>query len=121
MYVDAVEEQRLPAALDELASAGVVPSEVASLSEPLGFLVHDGGATSLLDAAYRFARHEPGADVVRFGTSSVEHLRANVRSISPPPLPEADLRRLHEEFGHLHGAGLDITDRPVHRASRQST
>ncbi len=59
--------------------------------EPLGFLVHEGGAESLIDAAYRFARHEPGIDVVLFGTSSVAHLEANIASILRPPLPAADV------------------------------
>jgi len=38
----------------------------AARVDPLGFLIHEGGASSLTDAAYRFARHEPGADVVLF-------------------------------------------------------
>ena len=66
-----------------------------------GFLVHEGGAASVVDAAYRFARHEPGCHVVLTGTGSVEHLDENVRSINAPPLPGADLDRLRSLFGHL--------------------
>jgi len=47
------------------------------------------------------SRHEPGADVVLFGTGDHEHLRSNIASILKPPLPEADRARLASLFGHL--------------------
>ena len=53
-------------------------------------------------------RHEPGADVVLFGTSSIRHMQANVASILSPPLPEADRTKLAELFGHLVGVGLGL-------------
>jgi L-galactose dehydrogenase len=95
----------------ELAAEGKVPAELAKAENPLSFLVHEGGAESVIDAAYRFARHEPGIDVVLFGTSSAAHLRANVASILRPPLPKADVARLYQLFGHLVGVGLDLPDR----------
>jgi aryl-alcohol dehydrogenase-like predicted oxidoreductase len=94
-----------------LAAEGKVPAELAKVKNPLGFLVHSAGAESVVDAAYRFARHEPGIDVVLFGTGSIEHLRANVRSILRPPLPAGDVQRLRDLFGHLVGVGLDLPDR----------
>ena len=94
-----------------LAAEGKLPAELATTKNPLGFLVHAGGAESIIDAAYRFARHEPGIDVVLFGTSSVEHLRANIASILRPPLPAADVQRLYDLFGHLVGVGLDLPGR----------
>jgi aryl-alcohol dehydrogenase-like predicted oxidoreductase len=100
--------------VQRLVAEGKLPAECAS-SEPLGFLIREGTATSLPDAAYRFARYEPGSDVVLFGTSNVEHLRANVASILKPPLPAADVTKLGELFGALRGVGLDSTDR--HHAS----
>jgi hypothetical protein len=104
---------QLAAALRELAAAGQVPAWLAESDDPLGFLVHPGGADSLTDAAYRFARHEPGVDVVLFGTGDVAHVRANIESILKPPLPAADRARLAELFGHLRGVGLDIPQRPA--------
>jgi aryl-alcohol dehydrogenase-like predicted oxidoreductase len=95
----------------QLAAQGELPRELVATGNPLGFLVHEGGAESIIDAAYRFARHEPGIDVVLFGTSSVEHLKANVASILRPPLPAADVRKLYDLFGHLTGVGLDLPDR----------
>jgi len=67
-------------------------------SDPLGFLVHEGGAMSIVDAAYRFCRYEPGTNVILSGTGNAEHLKANVESFSRPPLPQADLLRLKGIF-----------------------
>jgi len=99
--------ERLASTMRELAADGLVPQALADDPDPLGFLVHDGGATSVIDAAYRFVRHEPGVDVVLFGTGDHEHLRSNIASILKPPLPAADRDRLAALFGHLVGVGLD--------------
>ena len=94
-----------------LAAAGEVPAWLGDSDDPLGFLVHPGGASSLTDAAYRFVRHEPGVDVVLFGTGDAGHLRTNIQSILKPPLPEADRAKLAELFGHLRGVGLEAPPR----------
>ena len=73
--------ERLRTTLHELAASGQIPEAIADSPDTLGFLVHEGGASSIIDAAYRFCRHEPGVDVVLFGTGSIEHLRTNVASI----------------------------------------
>lgn len=99
--------ERLRITMIDLAAKGLVPGEIAASSDPLGFLVHQGGASSVPDAAYRFVRHEPGVDVVLFGTGDPEHLRTNIASILKPPLPAGDRRRLAELFGKLVGVGLD--------------
>ena len=98
---------RLAATMRELAAEGEVPQALADSPDPLGFLVHPGGASSVIDAAYRFVRHEPGADVVLFGTGDHAHLRSNIASILKPPLPAEDQARLATLFGHLVGVGLD--------------
>ncbi len=91
-----------------LAAAGLVPAELAQRGNPLDFLVHEGGASNVTDAAYRYVRHEPGVDVVLFGTGSHEHMRTNIQSILKPPLPDADRARLATLFGHLRGVGLQL-------------
>ena len=101
--------------MSDLAARGEVPQSLADLEHPLGFLIHEGGATSLTDAAYRFARHQPGADVILFGTGDAAHLAANVASLLRPPLPQADIERLHALFGALHGVGLVLPDRAQQR------
>ncbi len=100
----------LARSLAELAASGQVPPALAAEAQPLSFLVHESGASSLTDAAYRYARHEPGVDVVLFGTGDTAHLHANVESILRPQLPEADTTRLAALFGHLRGVGLDLPD-----------
>ena len=85
----------------ELVEQGRIDGADLDLDDPLGFLVHEGGAASVVEAAYRFARHEPGCHVVLTGTGSVDHLEENVRSINGAPLPGADLDRLRTLFGHL--------------------
>ncbi|HZY53404.1 MAG TPA: hypothetical protein VFE73_09180, partial [Reyranella sp.] len=67
----------------------------------------DGAAESITDAAYRYARHEKGVDVVLFGTGNKDHVKANVDSILRPALPAPVIERLHATFGHLTGVGLD--------------
>lgn len=101
---------RLQETMRALAAEGRVAGWLAETDDPLGFLVHpeDGGAASVIEAAYRYARHEPGADVVLFGTGSIDHLEENIAAILKPPLPEADTARLAELFGHLQGVGLDL-------------
>ncbi len=101
---------QLAATLRDLAAAGQVPAELATDS-PLDFLLHPDGATSLTDAAYRTARHEPGVDVVLFGTGETDHLRTNIASLLRPPLPDTDRARLRTLFAHLRGVGLDVPTR----------
>jgi len=99
---------RLQTTLQTLAAEGKVPDWLAQTDDPLGFLVHEGGASSVIDAAYRFARHEPGADVVLFGTGNPAHLQSNIDSILKPPLPREDIEKLYALFGELEGVGLDL-------------
>lgn len=96
------------------------PQRLADTLQELGlpsldFLVHPGGASSMVDAAYRFIRHEPGVDVVLFGTSDIAHLRANIESLNKPALPVADVAQLRAVYGHVSGVGLDIPGRPAKR------
>lgn len=85
----------------QLVEDGYVAGSALDPDDPLGFLVHDGGAASVVDAAYRFVRHEPGCHVVLTGTGNPAHLEQNLASIGRPPLPPADLERLRALFGHL--------------------
>jgi aryl-alcohol dehydrogenase-like predicted oxidoreductase len=99
---------RVAREIKALAAKGLVDKAFAESDDPLGFLVHESGAASMIEAAYRFARHEPGVDVTLFGTGDAAHLRANIASLLKPPLPEADRAKLAALFGHLtEGVGLD--------------
>ena len=82
------------------------PGSVDGLA-PLGFLLEDGGSATLSEAAYRFARHEPGAHVVLTGTGSTDHLAENVAAINGPPLPLEHQKRLQELFGQIDSVSGD--------------
>jgi aryl-alcohol dehydrogenase-like predicted oxidoreductase len=99
--------ERVVAALRAAAAKGQVEAWLGESAEPLGFLLHPGGAADITEAAYRFVRHEPGVDVVLFGTGDAGHLRANVASLLKPPLPQADRGKLSLLFGHLLDVGMD--------------
>jgi aryl-alcohol dehydrogenase-like predicted oxidoreductase len=91
----------------KLVEQGQLDASILSDGDPLGFLMAEGGAQSITDAAYRYARHEQGTDVILFGTGNKAHVSDNVDSILRPPLPPATIERLHASFGHLSGVGLD--------------
>ena len=107
--------EQLRDTVKDLAARGLVPADLGD--EPLGFLVHPDGASSVTDAAYRYVRHEPGVDVVLFGTGDPGHLRSNIASILKPPLPAADREKLRSMFSHLRGVGLEV---PPFAAARQA-
>ncbi len=91
---------RLIEVLDELIARGQIDPGEINMDDPLGFLVHEGGAVSLPDAAYRFCRDEPGTHVILSGTGNPQHLRANINSFYRPPLPPKDRQRLVSIFRH---------------------
>jgi aryl-alcohol dehydrogenase-like predicted oxidoreductase len=85
--------------LDKLSADGLVDGAALDRDDPLGFLVAEGGAASVIDGAYRFCRHEPGADVILTGTGKVAHLAENVGSITAGPLAAPCLEHLQALFG----------------------
>jgi L-galactose dehydrogenase len=99
--------ERVAVAMREAAAKGQVEKWLGQTAEPLAFLIHEGGVSNITEAAYRFVRHEPGVDVVLFGTGDAGHLRTNIESLLKPPLPEADREKLATLFGHLVGVGMD--------------
>lgn len=93
--------ERLKKVIAELVQKGLIPSAAVNADGPLDFVLRDGGAATLPEAAYRFCRHEPGVDVVLTGTGNPEHLRANIQSILQPALAPEVLRKLEELFGKI--------------------
>lgn len=86
-------EEERRALFDQWRQDGSV--DVSSLGEdnPFGWLLH-GDVESVIDAGYRFAAIHSGISTVISGTSNVEHLKANVRSLEAAKLPESDYKRL---------------------------
>ena len=98
----------LASTIEELVIAGKLSEKYRHTSQPLDFLLKEGDAVSIIDAAYRYVRHEPGADVILFGTGNPEHVKTNIKSIISPSLSELAVERVVAEMGHLEGIGLDL-------------
>jgi aryl-alcohol dehydrogenase-like predicted oxidoreductase len=90
--------QELKRVVGELIARGQVDAAKVDAADPLGFLAEAPGAPSVVEAAYRFCRHEPGAHVILTGTGDPAHLNANVAAILAPPLPADVLERLEGIF-----------------------
>jgi L-galactose dehydrogenase len=93
--------ERLREVCAELVQKGLLARDACNPEEPLDFLIGDGKASTIVDAAYRYCRYEPGAHVVLSGTGSMEHLKANIESLTKPPLPESGTARLREIFARV--------------------
>lgn len=85
----------------DLVAQGQVDADGLEIEDPLGWLVREGHAASIPEAAYRFCRHEPGIDVVLSGTGNAEHLEQNARSINAGPLSPEAVARLGRLFGRV--------------------
>ena len=89
---------RLREVIGRLIEDGSVDPGDVDPEDPLGFLIHEGGARSLVDAAYRFCAHEAGVHVVLSGTGNPSHLWENLESFASPPLPASDIARARSIF-----------------------
>lgn len=94
--------ERLKKIISELIENGQLNQNDIDLENPLEFLIHEGGAKDLIDAAYRFCRYESGADVTLSGTGDIEHLKANLKSFSRPPLPKDDVLQIKKIFQNVN-------------------
>ena len=94
----------VPALLEELIAEwkdkGYIPKDSLPARNPLGWLAH-GEVDSVVSAAYKFAADHPAVHSVITGTSSMEHLEANVAALEEPRLPEKDMARLKGLFGDI--------------------
>lgn len=94
-----------PPVLAELVSGlverGEIDGSLVDADDPLGFVAEHPEVRSVVEAAYRYCRHEPGATVILTGTGSAAHLEENVSSILAPPLPPEITERLNTIFGNV--------------------
>lgn len=93
--------ETLNEALAELSRKAEIDRAEFDPEKPLGFLLEDGKAATLTEAAYRFCRYEPGVDVVLVGTGSIEHLKTNAEALLKPPLQGADVAKLKQLFANV--------------------
>ncbi len=92
--------EKLREAVRALIEIGQIDAGEIDISDPLGFLLKESDATSIVDAAYRFCRYEPGVHVVLSGTGNPDHLQSNIDSLCRPPLPDPVVRKLRHIFRH---------------------
>ncbi len=85
----------------ELAAADLIDTSELTLDSPFDFLLAPDIASSVTEAAYRFCRHEPGADVILTGTGSLDHLKENLDVLQMPPLPKQAQDKLRKIFGNV--------------------
>lgn len=85
----------------KMIAAGQADPSLVKEEHTLDFLLQDGTAQSIPEAAYRFCRHTDGIDVTLTGTGSEAHLEENLRSIAKPPLPVPVLEKLEQMFGRV--------------------
>ncbi len=91
--------QALTEVVGQLIDQGKVDVRLVDRADPLGFLANWPDVASVVEAAYRFCRHEPGAQVILTGTGDIGHLEQNIAAILAPPLPAEVLERLTAMFG----------------------
>ncbi len=93
--------EHLKKVIRELIEKKEISASDIDKANPLNFLIHDGGASSIIDAAYRFCRYETGIDVVLSGTGNPDHLKANIESFYRPSLPREDVAKLKFIFRNV--------------------
>lgn len=93
--------------IDKLIDSGEVAASKIDGANPLGFLTADPAVQSVVEAAYRYCRHEPGVSLVLTGTGSTEHLSHNVAALTAPPLPGELKDKLNDLFGGVRSISGD--------------
>ena len=87
--------------LQKLIDLGQVSSADIDIDEGLMYLVNNGYASTIMEAAYRFSTHANGIDVTLFGTSNPDHLKENMKSLTMPPLPLEAQSWIEKVFGRV--------------------
>jgi len=90
--------EKLVEAMQTLIAAEQLDPNEVDLANPLGWVLQQSDASTIVEAAYRFCRYEPGVHVVLSGTGNPEHLVANINALSKPPLPAKVVERLRHIF-----------------------
>lgn len=93
--------KELASLVEDLVKKRAVDPNKVIVAAAFNFILENGDAASVVEAAYRFCRHEPGVDVVLTGTGKVEHLAENIGSIMGGPLTSENLARLKDVFGSV--------------------
>jgi len=93
--------------IEQLISTGEIEKGVVNNDDPLKFLTGHPEIKSVIEAAYRYCRYEPGVSLVLTGTGSVDHLTSNVAALTAPPLPDELIAELDRIFGKVTSVSGD--------------
>lgn len=93
--------------IEQLITSGEIEKGVVNNDDPLKFLTGHPGVESVVEAAYRYCRYEPGVSLVLTGTGSVDHLTSNVAALTAPPLPDELMVELDRIFGKVRSVSGD--------------
>ena len=104
-------KERLKKEIDRLVKNKQLPEWFLDEKEPLEYFLKDSGANNIIDACYRYVRHQKGIDTVLFGTGDIDHLKKNIRSIVNSKLSDECINKFNQYFSHLKGVGLDFPER----------
>ena len=102
---------RLQEDIHKLVKDKQLPEWFLDEKEPLEYILKDSGANSIIDACYRYVRHQQGIDTVLFGTGNIDHLKENIKSISNIKLSDECINKINQYFSQLKGVGLDFPER----------
>ncbi len=90
--------------VDPIASSKHFSDDVI-LAQRFGFLIDEGYADSLVEAAIRFAIGKNGVSTAVIGISTIEQLEEAVASANKGPLPTAAYARLNAVWAGFEGDG----------------
>jgi L-galactose dehydrogenase len=91
----------------KLIESGELEEQAVNQQDPLQFVKAHEEVGSIVEAAYRYCRHEPGVSVVLTGTGSTAHLSGNVEALTKPPLPDALAAEIDRIFGRVRSISGD--------------
>ncbi len=85
----------------KMIEAHQADGDLVKETDTLNFLIDNGYADSIVDAAYRFCRHTKGINVTLTGTGNAQHLASNLKSLAGPALAKDALEKLELMFGNV--------------------
>jgi len=93
--------EQLKIDIQRILEKGQADPELLKSYGTLEFLVRNGAANSIMEAAYRFCGNTQGIHVTLTGTGNVDHLLDNLRAMQMPPLPDDIMRKLALMFSNV--------------------